>query len=74
MIFGQSVANERAAGKKSFELMFPQKEPIRRFEPYRKIIENNGTVDEYFGMGANCFYLSKLTEIVPLHSKKMAAV
>ena len=47
-----------AGKKKSFELScFRRKNLLGDLNHIGKIIENNGTVDEYFGMGANCFYI-----------------
>lgn len=47
-----------AGKKKSFELScFRKKNLLGDLNHISKIIENNGTADEYSGIGANCFYL-----------------
>ena len=47
-----------AGVKKSFELScFRKKNLLGDLNHISKIIENNGTADEYSGIGANCFYL-----------------
>ena len=47
-----------AGRKKSFELScFRKKNLLGDLNHISKIIENNGTVGEYSGIGANCFYL-----------------
>lgn len=47
-----------AGVKKSFEIScFRKKNLLGDLNHISKIIENNGTTDEYSGIGANCFYL-----------------
>lgn len=56
--FWSKLMAKIAGKKKSFEIScFRRKNLLGDLNQLGQIIENNGTVDEYSGTGANCFYL-----------------